>query len=324
MAAIINSFINSFKSFKIMATTAQATQTTNFVDTYQEVTDAVINALEEGTVIWQCPWNQVGLPKNITSNITYRGWNLFLLNFHSMIKGYPTPYYITYKQAQKLNGTIKKGEKGVRIIYWAKVTLKNQEEQSQQAVDDIAKPKTIMVPKVYTVFNTAQTEGIEFPAFEPESRSEIEIIEACENVIAEMPNRPTIRKNGSNAYYQPSTDTVVVPSLKRCKSNEAYYSTLFHELAHSTGHASRLNRKELLEADGFGTATYAKEELTAEMTAAFLSAITGIGQATIDNSAAYIESWLKALKNDKTLVIKAAAQAQRAADYIMAVTYEPA
>ncbi|MET3980418.1 antirestriction protein ArdC [Mucilaginibacter sp. UYP25] len=310
-----------------MATTAQQpTQTNTFVDTYQEVTDAVIKALEEGTIIWQCPWNQVGLPKNITTNVNYRGWNLFLLNFHSMIKGYPTPYYITYKQAQKLGGIIKKGERGIRIIYWAEVELKNQsaEANQQPKVDEATKPRMIMVPKAYTVFNIAQTEDIEFPAFEAKLRSDVEIIQACEDVIANMPNKPIIRKNGTNAYYQPTTDIVVVPSLKKCKSNEAYYSTLFHELAHSTGHESRLNRKELLNSDGLGSATYAKEELTAEMTAAFLGAITGIGQATIDNSAAYIESWLKALKNDKTLVIKAAAQAQRAADYIMSVTYQPA
>jgi antirestriction protein ArdC len=309
-----------------MATTAQAPQQTNtFTDTYQEVTDAVIKALEEGTVIWQCPWNQVGLPKNITTNVNYRGWNLFLLNFHATIKEYPTPYYITYKQANQLKGSIKKGEKGIRIIYWATVELKNrQSDTNAQPADEATKPRTIMVPKTYTVFNIAQTEGIEFPYFEAEERSEAEKIEACENIIANMPNKPTIRKNGTNAYYQPSTDTVVVPSLKRCKSNEGYYSTLFHELAHSTGHESRLNRKELIESEGFGSKTYAKEELTAEMTAAFLSAITGIGQATIDNSAAYIESWLKALKNDKTLIIKAAAQAHRATDYIMQVTYETA
>lgn len=309
-----------------MATTTQTpAPTSTFVDTYQEVTDAVIKALEEGTVIWQCPWNQVGLPKNITTNVNYRGWNLFLLNFHSMIKGYATPYYITYKQAQQLKGSIKKGEKGIRIIYWAQVELnKKSDDSTSQPVDETTKPRTIMVPKTYTVFNIAQTEGIEFPCFEAELRTESEIIEACENVVTNMPNKPVIRKNGTNAYYQPTTDTVVIPSLKRCKSNEGYYSTLFHELAHSTGHESRLNRKELLSSDGFGTASYAKEELTAEMTAAFLSAITGIGQATIDNSAAYIESWLKALKNDKTLIIKAAAQAHRATDYIMQVTYETA
>ncbi|WP_374950255.1 ArdC-like ssDNA-binding domain-containing protein [Mucilaginibacter sp.] len=190
-----------------MATTTQPTAPTNtFVDTYQEVTDAVIKALEEGTVIWQCPWNQVGLPKNITTNINYRGWNLFLLNFHSSIKGYPTPYYLTYKQANDLKGSIKKGEKGIRIIYWAQIELKNQtDDATSQPVDENAKPRTIMVPKTYTVFNIAQTEGIDFPTFEAEVRSEAEVIESCENVIANMPNKPTIRKNGTNAlsaYYR--------------------------------------------------------------------------------------------------------------------------
>ncbi|OOQ61355.1 ArdC family protein [Mucilaginibacter pedocola] len=302
--------------------TSTSSEPVTFKDTYQEVTDAVIRALEEGTVIWQCPWNQVGLPKNITTNVNYRGWNIFLLNFHSTIKGYPTPYYITFKQAQHLKGSIKKGEKGIRIIYWAEITLKNSADaNTHPAVDETGKPKTIMVPKVYNVFNIAQTEGIEFPHFESEERNEFETIEACENVVANMPNKPTIRKNGTNAYYQPSTDTVTVPSLKRSKSNEEYYNTLFHELAHSTGHESRLNRMELMQSDGYGKTDYAKEELTAEMTAAFLSAITGISQPVFDNSAAYIQGWLKALKNDKTLVIKAATQAQRAADYILSVEH---
>lgn len=110
---------------------------------------------------------------------------------------------------------------------------------------------------------------------------------------------------------------MVVPSLTKSVSAEGYYNTLFHELAHSTGHTSRLNRKELMEHDGFGKSNYAKEELTAEMTAAYLCAVTGIGQPTIANSAAYIENWLKALKNDKSLIIMAASQAQKAADYIL-------
>ncbi|AMR30535.1 hypothetical protein A0256_03405 [Mucilaginibacter sp. PAMC 26640] len=195
-----------------------------------------------------------------------------------MIKGYPSPYYITFKQAAHLKGAIKKGEKGIRIIYWATINSKiSGTDSPQPIVDEPSKAHTIMVPKVYTVFNIAQTEGIDFPYIEFEQRSEYEKIEACENVIAEMPNKPTINTNGINAYYRPSTDTVVVPSLKLSKSNEEYYNTLFHELAHSTGHTNRLNRKELMQSDGFGKSDYAKVELIAEMTAAFLSAITGIG-----------------------------------------------
>jgi antirestriction protein ArdC len=300
--------------------------TTTFKDTYQEVTDAVIQALEEGTVIWQCPWNSAGLPKNITTGIQYRGWNLLWLNFHSSLKGYTAPYYITYKQAQQLGGTIRKGQSGTKIIYWATIELKdnaansNQEQSTANSSDD--KPQTRMVPKVHTVFNVDQTEGIEFPEIASLLKSEHECIEACEQVVTGMPNPPRLITNGSQAFYSPVSDTVVVPSLQSFNHAEGYYNTLFHELAHSTGHQNRLNRKELVDTDGFGKANYAKEELTAEMTAAFLCAITGIQQTTITNSVAYIQNWLKALRNDKTLVIKAAAQAQRASDYILNVTYE--
>jgi antirestriction protein ArdC len=190
------------------------------------------------------------------------------------------------------------------------------------AINNDDKPLTRMVPKVHTVFNVDQTEGIEFPEVASLIKSEHERIEACEQVVANMPNPPRLITNGSQAFYTPVSDTVVVPSLQSFNQAESYYSTLFHELAHSTGHQTRLNRRELTDTDGFGKATYAKEELTAEMTAAFLCAITGIQQSTIVNSAAYIQNWLKALRNDKTLVIKAAAQAQRSSDYILNITYE--
>jgi len=295
--------------------------TKTFKDTYQEVTDAVIKSLEEGTVVWQCPWNTVGFPKNITTDINYRGWNIFWLNFNTMMNNYTTPYYITYKQAQELGGTVKKGEKGTQITYWATIELKSlaREIEDQETGDKKEICPTKMVPKVHTVFNIDQTEGIEFPKFEALFRSNASKIQACENIIAEMPNKPKISLDGKSAYYSPKLDAVTVPSLEISKTNESFYSTLFHELAHSTGHASRLNRKELVESDGYGKTNYSKEELTAEMTAGFLCAITGIEQVTHANSAAYIEFWLKALKNDKTLILKAAAQAQKAADYILNV-----
>jgi antirestriction protein ArdC len=309
-----------------MATTAKST--TSFKDTYQEVTDAVIKALEAGTVIWQCSWNTVGLPKNITTNTPYRGWNIFWLNFHTMLKGYQAPYYITYKQAQQLGGTIKKDESGTKIIYWAIINVKqdnaaNSNEEQATATYNDEPQRTKLVPKAHTVFNIDQTEGIEFPTITSSIKSKNEGIEACEQVVADMPNRPHILTNGSQAYYTPVSDVVVVPNLQSFTSAEEYYNTLFHELAHSTGYSSRLNRKELMDTDGFGNTNYAKEELTAEMTAAFLSAITGIGQPVFENSAAYIHGWLKRLRNDKTLIIKAAAQAQKASDHILSLTYEP-
>jgi antirestriction protein ArdC len=305
-----------------MATTARSNHVT-FKDTYQEVTDTVIKALEEGTVIWQSSWNDAGLPKNIITGIHYRGWNIFWLNFHTILKGYQAPFYLTYKQAQQSGGTIKKGESGTKIVYWATIELKDKasdnKEEQLKATNNDEKQRTKLVPKAHTVFNIAQTDGIEFPTITPIIKSPLQKIAACEQVVADMPNSPIIITGSASAYYSPVSDTVVVPGLDSSTSSEGYYSTLFHELAHSTGNESRLNRKELVGSDGFGNTNYAKEELTAEMTAAFLCAITGIDQPTIANSAAYIQNWLKALRNDKTLVIKAAAQAQKAADFMLSI-----
>ena len=287
---------------------------TCYKDIYQEVTETVIKLLEEGTVIWQCSWYQRGWPKNHLTQLHYRGWNLFFLNFHAERKGYPTANYLTFKQANQLGGTIKKGEKGVKIIYWATIKPKEDENATIESEDS---KKSKLVPKTYIVFNIAQTEGIEFPTIIPIIKSQNEKIAACEDVVERMPNPPKMQYDGDCAYYQPLQDTVVVPPLEKSIGAEEYYSTLFHELAHSTGHSTRLNRKELMQTDGFGKVNYAKEELTAEMTAAYLCAITGIGQPTIENSAAYIDNWLTVLKKDKTLIIKAASQAQKAADFIL-------
>lgn len=305
-----------------MATTQKPTETVNFRDTYQEVTNAVIHALEVGTIAWKCPWNQLDMPKNIVTANYYRGWNAIWLNCLTNIKSYKTSYYLTYKQAQDLGGTIMKGEKGTHVIYWATIKGKTDAIETEHTAEETTKQYQKMVPKIYTVFNIDQTEGIEFPNYEPQPKTELEKITACEEIIESMPNCPKIYYKGQDAYYRRSTDTIVLPDLQSFNTNAEFYSILFHELAHSTGHESRLNRKELTETDGFGNPNYAKEELTAEMTASFLNAITGLQDTTFDNSAAYIENWLTALRNDKTLIIRAAGQAQKAADYILNVQLE--
>ena len=135
-----------------------------------------------------------------------------------------------------------------------------------------------------------------------------------------MPDRPAVEDKEARAYYRPAIDLVNVPAIRYFESGEEYYSTLFHELAHSTGHAKRLNREGVNEVAAFGTAIYSKEELIAEMSAAYLCASCGIEQKTLNNSAAYIGGWLRKLKDDKRLVVFAAAAAQKAADFILART----
>lgn len=284
-----------------------------FKDTYRQVTDFVMEQLEKGEIVWRKGWNSKGLPRNIITGLPYRGWNVFFLNFVTLRKEYPTPYFLTFRQAQLKGGHIRKGEKGVPIVYWAKIEDKKKSNEANAAEEEI---KIRLVPRQYIVFNIAQTEGIEFPeAAQPETV--IDSLAACDAIVQDMPNVPPIQYKGDEAWYSPKRDLVNIPEKHLFNSSEELYSTLFHELAHSTGHSSRLNRKELVETDGFGNERYSKEELTAEMTAAFLCAISGIEQQTLTNSAAYIQGWLQSLQNDKTLVVKAAAQAQKAADYIL-------
>lgn len=282
-------------------------------DTYQRITDFVIQQLEKGNVIWQQGWNSLGLPKNIITNHIYQGWNVFLLNFITLYYKFKTPYFLTYVQAMQAGGTIRRGQTGFPVVWWATM----QDKDSVKKVDGELQTKTFRVPKCHTVFNIDQTHGIEFPKVEELFRSHSEKIHACDEIINNMPGRPLIKHRGDKAYYNRATDIITLPHVEIFHSDEAYYKTKFHELAHSTGHRSRLNREELVKSDGFGNELYSKEELTAELTAAFLCALCEIEQQTIINSAAYIQGWLNILRNDKRLILKAASQAQAAADFIL-------
>lgn len=271
------------------------------------VTEQIIDRLEAGTIPWRKPCTPLagpGAPRNLVSGKPYRGINVLLL----ASQPFSSPYWLTFKQAQDKGGTIRKGENGTAVVFWNWVEVEDTETGEE---------KSIPFMRYYTVFNLEQTEGIEGPPSSEAIEKLFNHIETAENVIAAMPQRPEIRHSGNRAYYKPSHDLVNMPSQATFHQEEGYYCTLFHELAHATGHSSRLARKGVTEPTAFASHEYSKEELIAELTAAFLCAETGIEQTTIDNSAAYIQSWLKELKNDKTMVILAAGQAQKAADFIM-------
>jgi len=288
---------------------------------YQEITDYVIDALEKGVAIWRKPWTShatpaATFPQNLTTGKAYKGWNHFYLDWVGMIREFKSPYYLTYKQAQALGGSIKKGSKGFPIIKWVarsqeKITRNKETGQDEVSVDLRLSPVT------HIVFNVEQTENIAYMNPVAIEVPQPERIHQCEGIVDGMPNSPRIEMGGDRAFYRRMSDLVRVPFLSDFTNPEEYYSTLFHELIHSTGHEKRLNRKELIQHDGFGGNNYSREELTAEMGAAYLCRVTGIEQKTIDNSAAYIQGWLCELRNDKTLILVAAAKAQAAADYIL-------
>ena len=259
-----------------------------------------------------CPGRNLGLaadwPATWSSKRPYRGINCFLLN----ISGYSSPYWATLNQINKLGGRVVKGQKSTPVVFWKWLEIEDQETGEK-----VEKPFL----RYYRVFNLEQTTGIEAPESDKSKEIEFTPIERCEGLIQNMPNKPMGQHKHQAAWYKPSLDLVNMPKPETFESEEEYYSTFFHELAHSTGHPSRLNRPTLTEMAPFGSTNYSKEELVAEMTAAMLCGATGIDNKTIDNSAAYVQGWLKKLKNDQRLVVLAAAQAQKAADYIQGVNH---
>jgi len=287
-------------------------------DVYQLVTDQVIAALKRGVVPWQNPVLSAGLPFNLISAKHYRGINPFVLAMTAQMKGYRRPEWITFKQAQEKGASVRQGEKST-IVTFFKPALDGKQKSDEEA--------RRFVLRYYRVFNVEQCDGLDLPPFDEQELRDTEPIVEAEAIVTgfvEERGGPTLHQAGLRAFYRPSDDSVTVPDPKDCRSMEAWYSTIFHELVHSTGHKKRLDREGIARMDRFGSLKYAREELIAEMGAAFLNADAGIDAGEVENSAAYIAGWLKRLRNDAKLVVQAAGKAQRAADHIIGRTFESA
>lgn len=294
------------------------------LDIYQQVTDRIISQLEQGVVPWKSPYfSKVGFPRNFSSGRSYQGINVFLLGSLR----FTSPYFLTFIQAKELGGNVRKGERGHMVIKYG--TYSKADEASEAANGEEAETRRFL--KGYTVFHASQIDGIEFPS--PEGLPELTITEKtarAREIIENMPNSPAIHEGSAVPCYRPKTDSVHMPERCFFAGEEAYYATLFHELAHSTGHASRLARQSLLENKGkdetgdTARKIYAEEELVAEMGASFLNAHAGLIEDEINNSAAYLQSWINALKGKdaKGWIIRAASQAQKAANYILNIKPE--
>lgn len=277
---------------------------------YESVTLKILQSLQAGGVPWKKPWHTTAqLPVSLTTGKPYRGINSFLLG----LAPYQDHRWITFRQIQERGGSVKPDEKATMVVFW---------KFWEPAAGSGETEKRIPVLRYFHVFNVEQCEDLRIPElYRPEPLKEHQRIEAAELLVRSMPNPPTIAEGGNAAWYRPSDDHVQMPPLKSFESADSYYGTLLHELGHSTGHESRLNRKEVTGSIQFGSGAYSKEELVAELTSAYCCAAVGLDNSLLENSTSYIEGWLKVLRGDPKAVVIAAAQAQKAADYIQGVTY---
>ena len=260
---------------------------------YDVVFNQIIELMQKGEIPWKKNW-KMATPRNGKSGHRYGGINFFILS----ASGYADQRWFTFKQIKELGGNVKRGEKARQIVFW-----------SMYQVPDGDKTKSVPVLRYFSVFNYEQAEGLKVAVVEPKG-----IIEA-EEVINSFSDKPTTLYGFSHARYIPSKDEVEMPSREQFGSTNEFYATLYHEYAHSCAHESRLNQK--LDTK-FGSTEYSAEELVAELTSAFLCNHSGIDN-TLENSAAYLKGWMKALENDPKMLIQAASKAQKRADYILGV-----
>jgi len=267
---------------------------------YEIIKEKIVKKLEEGTIPWRKPWRN-GIPVSWDRQRPYRGINTMLLE---------PGEYLTFDQAKKAGGHVKKGEKGHCVVFWKWVSKEDEDGEK----------KTFPILRYYTVFEVSQCEGIERKRKDQAFSHKVN--KRGENILKKYKDGPEIKKKSGKAFYQPKKDIISVPPMKDYEKVEEYYSTLFHELVHSTGHEKRLGREGVAKVASFGSEKYSKEELVAELGSAMLCGVAGIDNEVIDNQAAYIRGWLKAIKNgDKNLVVQAAAKAQKAADYIQGIEF---
>lgn len=268
------------------------------MNVYERVTRGILERLQAGVAPWHKPWDPShGRPRNLVSGRAYNGVNALALGLTG--RG---PNWLTLNQINALGHRLRQGSRGVAILFVKRDTTQERDASGVEV------ERERFVSRYYHVFNADDVDGLTIEKTVGE-------VAAAESIVAGIQPRPVMR-SGTQAWYNPVSDELCMPSRDAFESSSAYYGTLFHELTHWTGHASRLNRATLTTSAPFGSPVYSLEELVAEMGAGFLCALAGIDNDTIDQSSAYLGHWLKVLQGDPSLLVRAAAQAQRATDYL--------
>jgi antirestriction protein ArdC len=272
-------------------------------DMYSIINNMIMEKLQNGKAPWRQTWNDFGPARNYLNKKPYRGINALILNNME----FEYPLYMTFLQAKELGGHIKKGSKSIEVIYWKTLEFENDEKVTR-----------IPFLRYYNVFNIECIDGIKLKL---PTKYVNNPIDQCETIISEMPLKPIIEHGGDKPYYNWKEDKIKVPQRDNFILSDEYYATLFHELAHSTGHESRLNREACMKPLTYGSRDYCKEELVAEIATCFLCGEAGIANNVVDNSSAYIQFWLERLthllREDNKAFVRASALAQKATDFIL-------
>ncbi len=288
----------------------------NSTNGYEQVTQFILERLRQGTIPWRKPWRGGEWPMNLARRKRYRGINVIVM----VLANRPSRWWVTEKQARRMGGRILEGARGVPVLAWGgskSAWVKGAGRTSPQMTfgDDV------FYQRYYTAYNLADTEGLQrkVPLVDRplETFSPIERAERIAEGYLGAAGAPSIDHMGSMAFYQPSADYIQLPPHHQFQSGPEYYSTLFHEMGHSTGHRSRLKRRGINDFGMFGDHQYSREELVAEFAACFLCAEAEIERATLENSAAYIDTWAARIAGDPRLIVRAANQGQKAAGWIL-------
>lgn len=272
------------------------------------ITDRFIELIENGVIPWHRVWTRGGMPQNLVTRKPYRGVNLLLLTAADCASN----CFLTYRQLEALGGRAKKGCVPHLVAYWR--------QPAMPGADDADAETGPLYPSLQyrRVYNVSQCEGIP-KGMVPRTARRNDAINACENIVRMMPNRPQVYSDVADAYYQPFHDTVYVPGMDGYADKEGYYADLFRELVHSTGHEGRLNRDGLLGMREYSQSGYTMEELVAEIGACFLKSFAGISAKEAPFDEAYAKAWVQQLRRDPRFIVAAAARAQKAVDYILGV-----
>lgn len=283
----------------------------------EEFVEKVIESLEKGKIPWEKDWENSQAPMNPVTGTIYKGSNNIVLNSVSCFKDYEDHRWMTYKQAQEKNWQVREGEKGTKIEYFSIIDKKTNKPLNKEMYNKLSQNEKLeydknlyYLRKTYTVFNGQQIDGI--PELQKEKR-EVDYNKINDILVN---SNIEIKYGGDRAFYSPEKDIIALPPKEVFKNENSFYGTALHELAHSTGHPQRLNR----DLSGrFGTESYAKEELKAEFASVFIGQEKGLNynERHLENSNAYLQSWINVLKNDPNEIFIASKEADKISTHVL-------